>query len=57
MMACAVTDLPEPDSPTTHTISSLPTSKEMSSMALVRSAPGGSFTVRERTERTFSLTD
>ena len=32
--ACAVTDLPEPDSPTTHTISPAPTEKVMFSIGM-----------------------
>ena len=43
---CAVTDLPEPDSPTTHTISPGPTVSEMSWTALARSEPAGRLTMR-----------
>ena len=50
--ACAVTDLPEPDSPTTHTISPAPTENVMFSMACARSEPRGSCTVRPLRSRT-----
>jgi hypothetical protein len=42
----AVTDLPEPDSPTTQTISPGPTVKDTSSTAQARSEPAGRPTVR-----------
>ncbi len=45
-MACAVTDLPEPDSPTTQTISPGATANETFSTALTRSAPAGRRTVK-----------
>ena len=48
----AVTDLPEPNSPTTHTISPGPTERETSSTALMRSEPAGSPTVRPSMART-----
>ena len=51
-MACAVTDLPEPDSPTTQTISPGATANETFSTALTRSAPAGRRTVRPCTSRT-----
>jgi hypothetical protein len=44
--ALAVTDLPEPDSPTTQTISLGSTVKLTSSIACARSPPGGRRTVR-----------
>ena len=50
MMALAVTDLPDPDSPMTHRIWPRFRSKEMFSTAWVRSMPAGKFTVRSRTE-------
>ncbi len=53
--ALAVTDLPEPDSPTTQTISPGATSRLKPSMALARSAPRGSGTVSPRMERTGSV--
>ena len=46
MMLCAVTDLPEPDSPTRQRISRAPTVRLTSSTAWRRSAPFGSATVR-----------
>ncbi len=46
--AWAVSDLPEPDSPTMQTIWLRPTSRLTSSTAKGRSAPGGSATVRFR---------
>src|SRR5215216_2834277 len=45
-MLCAVTDLPDPDSPTTQTISPGTTVKDTSSTAFIRSARGGSRMVR-----------
>ncbi len=48
----AITDLPEPDSPTRQTISPGLTVKLTFSTALARSAPAGSATVRLRTSRT-----
>ena len=48
----AVTDLPEPDSPTTQTISPAFTEMLMFSTACLRSAPEGSSTVMLRTSRT-----
>src|SRR3954464_15363664 len=53
--ACAVTDLPEPDSPTTQTISSAPTVRLMPCTAWVRSPPLMA-TDRFETSRTGSLT-
>ena len=50
--ACAVTDFPDPDSPTRHTISPACTSNDTSSTAWARSASTGSSTVRPRIERT-----
>src|SRR5512138_78621 len=55
MTACAVTDLPEPDSPTTQTISSAPTVRLMPCTACVRSPPLMA-TERLETSRTVSLT-
>eukprot|EP00998_Keelungia_sp_KM082_P013096 NODE_9543_length_514_cov_0.875969_g9520_i0.p2 GENE.NODE_9543_length_514_cov_0.875969_g9520_i0~~NODE_9543_length_514_cov_0.875969_g9520_i0.p2 ORF type:complete len:106 (-),score=0.07 NODE_9543_length_514_cov_0.875969_g9520_i0:172-489(-) len=52
MVVNAVTDLPEPDSPTTQTISRAPTVKLISSTANGRSAPFGRATERLRTSRT-----
>src|SRR5687767_2950830 len=52
MIACAITLLPEPDSPTRHTISSFSTRNETSLTASARSPPLGSVTVRLRTSRT-----
>ena len=51
-IAFAVTDLPEPDSPTMHSISPLRMSKDMFSTAFCRSMFLGRRTVRFRTERT-----
>src|SRR6185369_4078852 len=48
----AITDLPEPDSPTRQTISPGLTVKLTFSTAWMRSAPAGSATVRLRTSRT-----
>src|SRR3954471_17383802 len=53
--ACAVTDLPEPDSPTTQTISSAPTVRLMPCTACVRSPPLMA-TERFETSRTVLLT-
>src|SRR3954451_7656676 len=53
--ACAVTDLPEPDSPTTQTISSAPTVRLMPCTACVRSPPLMA-TLRFETSRTVLLT-
>src|SRR3954467_5591586 len=53
--ACAVTDLPEPDSPTTQTISSAPTVRLMPWTACVRSPPLME-TERSETSRTVLLT-
>jgi len=44
-MACAVTDFPEPDSPTTQTISPAPPKRRVLT-ALTRSAPLGRRTVQ-----------
>src|SRR5262249_45240453 len=52
MIACEVTDLPDPDSPTTHTISPGATENDTFSTALTRSAPAGRRTVRPCTSRT-----
>jgi hypothetical protein len=52
MTACAVTDLPEPDSPTTHRISPRPTSRLTSSTANGRSPPRGSATESPSISRT-----
>src|SRR6266567_6515321 len=52
MMAWAVTDWPEPDSPSTHTISPGLTAKDTFSTALIRSAPPGRRTVRPCTSST-----
>src|SRR5918996_5360328 len=54
MVASAVTDLPEPDSPTTQTSSRGRTAIVTSSMANGRSAPAGRRTVRPRMSRTGS---
>src|SRR5439155_1250955 len=53
--ACAVTDLPEPDSPTTQTISSAPTVRLMRCTACVLSPPLMA-TERSETSRTVLLT-
>ncbi len=53
--ACDVTDLPEPDSPTTQTISPGLTSSDRSSTAFARSPPPGRRTVRLLMERTGPL--
>src|ERR1043165_2449061 len=53
MIENAVTDFPEPDSPTTHTISRSRMSRSIASTAFARSAPAGSRTVRPRTSSTF----
>ena len=45
MIECALTDFPEPDSPTTQTISPGATLNETFSTACGRSAPSGSRTV------------
>ena len=50
MIALAVTDLPDPDSPTTQRIWPRASSKEMSSTAWARSMPLGRLTVKPRTE-------
>ena len=50
MMACAVTDLPEPDSPTMQTISLRPTSRLTSSDRKGAVSAGGSDTVKFRME-------
>jgi hypothetical protein len=52
MMVWAMTDLPEPDSPSRQTVRPACTSKLMPCTALTRSAPGGSATVRSRTDNT-----
>src|SRR6266576_1610956 len=53
--ACAVTDLPEPDSPTTQTISSAPTVRLIPCTACVLSPPVMA-TLRSETSRTVLLT-
>ena len=52
MTVKAVTDLPDPDSPTTQTISPALTVRSMPSTALARSPPFGRLTVRPRTSST-----
>ncbi len=52
---CAITDLPEPDSPTRQRISPRPTSNDARDTASARSAPGGSAIVRSRTSSTAAL--
>src|SRR5450759_2227737 len=52
---CAIIDLPEPDSPSRHTISPEFTENEMSRTACARSAPPGKATPRPRTSSTVRL--
>jgi len=49
--ACAITDFPEPDSPSRHTTWPGMTSNEMASTACARSAPAGRSMRRSRTTR------
>ena len=56
IVACAMTLLPEPDSPTRHTISPGFTVKLTPVTAWMRSAPAGSAIRRSRTSRTGALT-
>src|SRR5262245_2761521 len=55
MIASAVTDLPEPLSPTTATVSPLSTAKEMPRTAFTSLAPRPNETCRSRTSRSCSL--
>ena len=52
MTACAITDLPEPDSPTRQTISPRPTVRLTSATAWARSLPRGSAMLNARMSRT-----